>query len=245
MDFLFIGTSGWTYRHWKGDFYPHDLPVSQWFSHYCSQFNAVEINATFYHRFQDATFLKWYERTPPGFCFVLKIPRIITHRKFLSDCFDEIREFSRQAGLLKEKLGCMLMQLPPGLKCNKKLLEKSLDAFPESVRLAVEFRHASWYEEGVIKLLLRKGVSFVNADSPQRTIDFSLQTAFPYLRFHGRNGWYNSDYTEEELRKAAVYFAGLTLSREQPGFAFFNNDFGGFAPRNAIRLMEMTRELLV
>ena len=60
MDFLFIGTSGWTYRHWKGDFYPHDLPVSQWFSHYCSQFNAVEINATFYHRFKDATFLKWY-----------------------------------------------------------------------------------------------------------------------------------------------------------------------------------------
>lgn len=242
VNHFFIGTSGWTYGHWKGNFYPADLPVSQWFSFYCSRFNAVEINATFYRRFQDTTYLKWYEKTPPGFCFVLKVPKIITHRKYIQDCFDEIREFSRQAMLLKEKLGCILLQLPPGLKRDKERLEKALDAFSGPIRLAVEFRHASWYDDAVTELLYQRGISFVNADSPKKAIDFSLKTAFPYLRFHGRTGWYNSDYTEEELRKVAAYLAGFALRRDQPCFAFFNNDFGGFAPRNALRLIELTGE---
>ncbi len=242
MNHLFIGTSGWTYGHWKGNFYPADLPMSQWFSFYCSRFNAVEINATFYRRFPDATYLRWYEATPPGFCFVLKVPKIITHRKYLLDCFAEISEFSRQAMLLKEKLGCLLMQLPPGLKCDKERLKKALEAFPGTIRLAVEFRNAGWYAEDVKEFLFQRGISFVNADSPKKAVDFTLKTAFPYLRFHGRTGWYNSDYSEEELRKVAAYFTGLVLRRDQPGFVFFNNDFGGFAPRNALRLIELTAE---
>lgn len=135
------------------------------------------------------------------------------------------------------------MQLPPGLKYDKVRLERALDAFFGSIRLAIEFRHGSWYEEGVTELLYQRDVSFVNADSPKKAIDFSLKAVFPYLRFHGRTGWYNSDYTEKKLCEVATYFSNATLSHERPGFAFFNNDFGGFAPKNALHLIELTGEM--
>src|SRR5512136_2995851 len=109
-----IGTSGWTYDHWKGTFYPDGLAKSRWFDYYAEQFPAVEVNATFYRRFADQTYVKWLERAPAGFIYVLKAPKLITHRKYLVDAEEDIRLFWRSACILEDKLGLVLLQVAPG-----------------------------------------------------------------------------------------------------------------------------------
>lgn len=155
------------------------------------------------------------------------------------NCSGEITEFSRQAMLLKEKLGCLLVQLPPGLRYDEQLLFSALDVFPREIRLAVEFRNKQWYKNSVLDRLFQKGIAVVLVDSPEKSLDCTLKSIFPYLRFHGRTGWYSSFYSDEELYQVAKFLSGVELTKEKPGFVFFNNDFGGFAPRNAIRLLKL------
>jgi uncharacterized protein YecE (DUF72 family) len=138
---FFIGTSGWTYDHWKGCFYLQNLPKKSWFDYYASQFSAVGVNATFYRAFNDQTYENWKERTSRGFGYVLKTPEQITHRKFLVDVDDDIKTYYRSCALLQEKFGLILLQIAPNMPYDLDRLKKSLMAFPDPYRVAVEFRH--------------------------------------------------------------------------------------------------------
>ena len=162
-----IGTSGWTYDHWKGLFYPQDCPKSRWFDYYATHFLTVEINATFYRTFKDETYRKWYERAPADFCYVLKAPKTITHRKYLVDAGVEIEAFDRSAALLQDKLGIILLQIAPGTPYDLERLKRALMTFHDPRKVAVEFRNKRWFTEETKRLLEELGTTFCDADSPK------------------------------------------------------------------------------
>jgi uncharacterized protein YecE (DUF72 family) len=236
MQFL-IGTSGWTYDHWKGSFYPADLAKSRWFDYYAAQYPAVEVNATFYRTFADQTYLKWRERAPAGFTYVLKAPRFITHRKYLADAGDEIRAFWRSASLLEDKLGLILLQVAPATPFDLERLRQALLAFGDPRRVAVEFRRKDWLNDQTVTLLRDCGAAFVSVDSPRvRPVDW-VTSQVGYLRLHGRSHWYSHDYTPAELDEIAETARHMAANGAKMVYIFFNNDFEGYAPRNALALM--------
>ena len=235
----YVGTSGWSYPHWHKKFYPEDLPKSRWFEFYLQNFSTVEVNATFYRRFKDQTYEKWRERVSEEFRYVLKAPRLITHRKYLKDTDDLIAEFWRSASLLREKLGLILLQLAPSTPYDPLRLQKALQAFGDPTKIAVEFRHKRWLTEETRELLRETGAVFCTADSPKTELMDWVTSETAYLRLHGRKKWYAYNYSEEELRE----LVRLTQKMQQKGarvfYIFFNNDFEGYAPHNALRLKQM------
>ncbi len=240
--FYFIGTSGWTYDHWRGSFYPQDLAKSRWFDFYAGQFNAVEINATFYRAFQDQTYLKWKARAPEIFRYVLKAPKTITHRKLLRESEPDIRAFSRSAGLLGEKFGMILLQVAPSQPYDPGLLLAALQAFDDPGRVAVEFRHPRWYNPEIERLLSSAGAAFCNVDSPRQDLTEILTSNRAYLRLHGHEHWYASDYSDEELAGIAELARRLVSRGAEEVYIFFNNDIGGYAPANALFLQKTLLE---
>lgn len=239
-DFL-IGTSGWSYAHWKGIFYPEGLPRSRWFEYYAARFPTVEVNATFYRRFRDETYRKWYDKAPPGFTYVLKAPRLITHRKYLSGVNEEIRDFYRSASLLRDRLGLILLQLAPATPYEPERLRSALLAFGRPDRVAVEFRHERWLTDEVRQLLRQLGAVFCNADSPVTPLSHWVTGEAAYLRLHGRSQWYTHDYSDEELIGIAGHARAMATAGAQRVYIFFNNDTNGYAPKNAQSLAEILR----
>jgi uncharacterized protein YecE (DUF72 family) len=234
---FFVGTSGWTYDHWKGSFYPEGLAKSRWFDHYAAIFSTVEINATFYRAFANQTYQKWRTRVPEGFRYVLKVPRRITHRKYLVDAGSEIREFCRSASLLEDRLGLLLLQLAPQTPVDPDLLRKAILDFDEPRRVAVEFRRREWLNDEVRALLAGCGATFVSVDSPrQKPLDWVTSQA-GYIRLHGRSRWYSHDYTPAELQEIAEVARRMAASGAKTVYIFFNNDFEAYAPKNALALM--------
>jgi uncharacterized protein YecE (DUF72 family) len=241
---FFIGTSGWTYDHWRGCFYPQELAKSRWFDFYASRFNAVEINATFYRTFKDQTYLNWKARAPQKFSYVLKAPKTITHRKLLRDVETDIQEFSRSAALLGEKFGMILLQVAPSLPYDTGLLLSALQAFTDPRRVAVEFRHRRWYNPEIENLLSSVGAAFCNVDSPRQALTEILTSDRAYLRLHGHEQWYASDYSGKDLRKIADLARRLAVRGARKVYIFFNNDIGGYAPANALTLQQLLSEIV-
>jgi len=233
---FWIGTSGWTYEHWKGVFYPENLPRNHWFEYYWERFSTVEINATFYHGFKDQTYRNWYARTPPGFRFVLKAPRWITHRKFLQDVSQDIQKFYTSASLLQEKLGMILLQIAPNTPYDLERLRNALLAFDDPHKVAIEFRRAEWLNEATFDLLKSLGATFCSADAPGSHLSETLTSKTAYLRLHGRTHWYSHDYSEAELNEVADLARRLGEQGAQRVYIFFNNDFEAHAPYNALAL---------
>lgn len=236
---FFIGTSGWTYDHWKDRFYPHDLPKSRWFDYYAAQFNSVEINATFYRTFKDTTYDKWRERAPQGFGYVLKAPRLITHRKYLLEVGEDIRRFYQSCELLQEKFELVLLQVAPQLSYDLPRLQKALSAFPDPSRVAVEFRRPEWNTRQTMDLLNGFGATFCNVDSPRQKITSYLTSKRAYLRLHGRQHWYSYNYSHDELQEIAALARNLVEKGAENVYIFFNNDFDGHAPANALALKSL------
>lgn len=236
-----IGTSGWTYPSWKGHFYPEDLPQRRWFEYYTVQFPAVEVNATFYRRFKDTTYLNWRERAPEGFRYVLKAPRPITHRKYLAGVEEDVAEFWRSASLLEDRLGLILLQLAPRTPYDPACLKGALLAFADPKKVAVEFRHDRWLTEETRNILEETGSVFCTADSPKNRLMDWLTSDAGYIRLHGRKKWYSYDYSREELREIAALARILAKRGAQTVYIFFNNDAGGYAPKNALALKQMLR----
>lgn len=234
-----IGTSGWTYDHWKGTFYPADLPKTKWFNYYCTQFSTVEVNATFYRFFKDQTYHKWRDNSPDGFIYVLKVPKLITHRKYLIDTEREIHDFYRSASMLEKKFGLILLQLAPQTPYDPQRLRNALAAFKDPRRIAVEFRHAQWFTDEIREILKEAGAVFCSVDSPKIGLMDWVTSDAAYIRMHGRSGWYNADYSDQQLQEVVDLCAGMTAQGAETIYIFFNNDFHGFAPRNALRLREM------
>lgn len=182
---FFIGTSGWTYDHWKGRFYPADLAKSHWFDFYARQFSSVEVNATFYRTFKDQTYLRWKERAPQGFVYVLKAPRLITHRKFLLDVGDLVQIFYHSCSILADKFELILLQVAPQTPYDLDSLYAALRAFPDPGKVAVEFRRTEWLNPDTMNVLKSLGATLCNVDSPRQQMTEYLTSDKTYLRLHG------------------------------------------------------------
>jgi uncharacterized protein YecE (DUF72 family) len=227
-----IGTSGYQYKHWKGLFYPADLPQKQWFAHYAKHFDTVEINNTFYGLPTAETFDAWRKQAPPGFLFALKFSRYGSHLKRLKDPRATIKLFLERAKHLRNLLGPILVQLPPNWRVDPGRLREFLQAAPRSVRWAVEFRDPSWLCEEIFMLLERHNAALcihdMIKDHPRRvTADWA------YLRFHGQH--YGGSYTPEQLQAEAQWIKNQ-LAGAKDVYAYFNNDAQGHAVTNAADL---------
>ncbi len=234
-----IGTSGWSYRHWReGAFYPPGLKTGEQLEHYSRVFDCVELNSTFYHTPRDTTLAGWVARTPDGFLFAYKGSRAITHTRRLGDVAELVAFVLGRARLLGGKLGPVLWQLPPAFRCDLDRLAAFLDLLQTDLRHAFEFRHESWFQTETYALLQRHGAALVWADTPAFPLVKRATAPFLYLRLHGHERLYASCYTDDELAawaaevRAAVA-AGLDC------YIFFDNDAEGYAPRNAVTLRDM------
>lgn len=230
-----VGCSGWQYRHWRGDFYPADLPQRQWLEHYARQFDTVEVNNSFYRLPSEGIFDTWRARTPARFLFAVKASRFLTHMKKLKDPADPVDRLFSRALELQGKLGPVLYQLPRQMPKNIERLEQFLQALPRRLKHAVEFREPSWYGEDVLRLLRRHNVALCLHDMPGSAAPPEVTARFTYVRFHGASGRYNGAYPIETLEYWARWLTGTNV----PAFVYFNNDIGGHAPRDAKTLMAL------
>ncbi|MBW2039377.1 MAG: DUF72 domain-containing protein [Deltaproteobacteria bacterium] len=239
MGRLFIGTSGYSYKHWPGVFYPPDLPQSRWLEFYCQHFDTVELNVTFYRLPARKTFEGWYKKTPADFVFAAKGSRFITHIKRMRECRQPVRVYKENASGLGEKLAIVLWQLPPNLKYNKGRLVEFCDLlkdeYPET-RHAFEFRHESWLQEDCYDILTSHGFALCIPLSPAYPRGEHMTAPFTYLRFHSGEVLGNSCYTDEELRQWASKIRGWL--EERGLYIYFNNDAFGFAIDNAKKLRD-------
>ena len=232
-----IGCSGWQYKHWRGDFYPADMPADRWLPHYASAFDTVELNNSFYRLPSAEAFGRWRERTPADFLFAVKASRYLTHLKKLKDPVDPLGRFFGAAGALGPKLGPVLYQLPPNWPANLERLREFLNALSPGFRHAMEFRHPSWYAPEVLDALRSAGVALCLHDMTGSSTGRMSIGPFVYVRFHGVTR-YGGRYDDDSLAS----WAGWLAAEHDDGrdvFAYFNNDVGGHAPRDAVRLAEM------
>lgn len=238
---IYIGTSGWQYYHWYQKFYPQNLKSKDFLSFYAKEFNTVEVNTSFYHFTREKTFENWRSKVPKDFLFSIKLHRLFTHfRKLKLKTEDKkiLKETINSYFALKENLGPILIQLPPSLKKDLKLLKnffQVLDPF-RKLKFAIEFRHSSWLEKDVYQFLKEKKVAFVISDSPRWKTDIKKTTDFVYLRFHGKPKIFASKYKKEELRDWAKKIKKL---KPKILFSYFNNDFEGYAVENAIEFKKI------
>ena len=232
-----IGTSGWVYRHWQGLFYPANLPQKQWFAYYARSFDTVEINSTFYHLHNASVFEHWRQQAPGGFLYSIKASRIITHNQRLEGCQDTLETFLSRASLLGETLGPVLFQLPPSFSLDLSRFESFLALLPQGFSYAMEFRNPTWLTEEVFALLERFGVALCIHDMPPLQVPLRITAKFVYLRFHGDVD-HAGDYPLETL--AAWVERIQTWQRNGLAvFAYFNNDTGGMAVRNALTVKQL------
>ncbi len=235
----YIGCSGYFYWGWKGKFYPEDLKPNQWFKYYSNVFDTVEINSTFYHFPKASTIKKWYKDSPENFVFSVKVNKTITHLKKFKDSEDLINQFYKTVSEnLKEKLGTFLFQLPPSYKYSKNNLQKIVTQLNPEFKNVVEFRHKSWWNEDVYRTLKEYNICFCSISSPKLPEDLIKTSDFGYVRFHGKERWYDYDYSDEELEK---WTEKIKKANFKECFIYFNNDYNAYAPKNALTLKEMLK----
>lgn len=236
-----VGTSGWQYRHWRGDFYPQKLPVARWFEHYAGVFSTVELNNSFYRQPDNDTWEHWHDQAPPGFRYAVKANRFITHMKRFKEPEEPIERFLDGAERLKAHLGPVLFQAPPNFHRTAENLQR-LDVFfaavPRRVHCVIEFRHMSWYDDETYELLRRRHVSFCIHDMTRLVTPVIATGPIAYVRFHGSGARYGGDYSDGMLRDWTKRIRDLSRDVESV-WCYFNNDIGGYAPGNALALREM------
>jgi len=232
---VFVGTSGWQYDSWRGKFYPEKLPKSRWLEHYATRFRTVEVNNTFYRLPGPDTFAEWARRTPDGFVIVPKLSRYLSHIKRLRDPEEPVQRFLEHSAPLGAKRGPLLLQLPPDFQTDVGRLDAALAQFPRDVRVAVEFRHRSWYADDVCAVLDRHNAALVLADRASRPTGPLWRTAdWAYVRLHHGRGLPPPCYGRGALRAWAQRLRELWGS-DADAYVFFNNDGRACAPRDAAR----------
>jgi uncharacterized protein YecE (DUF72 family) len=226
------GTSGFSYKGWKGPFYPEDLPQKKWLEYYASQLPAVELNNTFYRMPKESVVAAWAEQVPESFRFTLKASRRITHFKRLKDAGDEATFFLRSSSALGERLGALLFQLPPNLKCDLERLDAFLDLLPEGTPAAFEFRHESWRDAAVLERLRAREFAWVVADAEDEDAPELLTTApWAYLRLR-----------RESYDRAALsdWATRLSASGCESALVYFKHEEAGAGPRLASDFLEIS-----
>jgi uncharacterized protein YecE (DUF72 family) len=244
LDRIRVGCSGWQYKHWRGDFYPAQLPTSRWFEHYARVFDTVEINNSFYRWPAPETFEKWRQQATPGFVYAVKASRFLTHMKKLKDPEEPLERTFENVRHLRAHRGPLLYQLPPRWGVNLERLEhflRTLRAAPDAGPYhAIEFREPSWYAEPVFELLREHGVALCLHDMQGSATGMMSVGPFVYVRFHFGTQRYGGRYDDSRLDEWAAWLAGRARTG-MPVFAYFNNDTGGHAPRDAVRLRDRIR----
>ncbi|HOK08867.1 MAG TPA: DUF72 domain-containing protein [Candidatus Hydrogenedens sp.] len=243
---IYIGTSGWSYPHWaKGVFYPKSVPTQNWLIYYASIFNAVEVNSTFYRLPNPSLLKKWLDITPTNFMFSIKIWRRISHDLRLKNVHKEIDDFYQSVLPLQEKIKVYLLQTPPSFIPDINLLDEFLCAWSERFTnslLAVELRNKKCFHEEIFNVMSKHNVSLCLEDYKGCEIDDVITANWIYIRKHGSTGRYQGEYTQQQLKSEAEKIKQwVTESKEV--FIFFNNDFGGYAPKNALQLIEFIKNI--
>jgi uncharacterized protein YecE (DUF72 family) len=238
---IYIGCSGWNYRHWRGAFYPDRLRVKDWFAFYAERFNTVEINNSFYRLPKSETFDAWRAQAPPGFRYAVKANRFITQAKKLKDCAEPIARMMAPTRHLGSALGPILYQLPPSLGLNLARLEAFLALLPRDLTHVFEFRDTSWYTDDVLALLDQCHAGFVVHDFPEKASPRWVAGELAYVRFHGGLGKYHGRYRDEVL----VDWYGWMIQQAEAGravWAYFNNDVQAAAIHDALSLKAMVEQ---
>ena len=226
------GTSGYSYKEWRGPFYPKDLPADQWLSFYAQQLPAVEINNTFYRMPRTEVVAGWAAAVPDGFRFSIKASRRITHQLKLANAEEPLRYLAERVAVLEHKLGAVLFQLPPAMRKNTERLKATLQAWPRELPAAFEFRHPSWQDNEVQDLLAEHGAALCFAEDDQTGSAALIRTApWTYLRLR------RSSYSTAELKPQ---LKAVAQSGVDAALAFFKHEDAGAGPALARRLLMLS-----
>ena len=240
MGSIWIGTSGWSYDHWTNVLYPEGLAPSHRLAHYVQRFDTVELNASFYRWPRESTFAGWRNRLPPGFRLTVKAPRGLTHAKKLYAPEVWIERIARCWHELGDKRAVLIVQLPPAMARDDARLGYFLERMPAWIPVAVEFRHESWNDEEVFRLLEAHGAAYCVMSGANLPCLLRVTAPFAYVRMHGPDHDHLSggSYSDDDLR----WWADRIREWDSNGtdvFVYFNNDGGGNAVRNAETLKRM------
>jgi uncharacterized protein YecE (DUF72 family) len=233
---IWIGTSGWHYGHWKGSFYPEDLPAAQMLAWYAERFDTVELNNTFYRLPPEGAAENWCRTVPRDFCFAVKGSRFITHMKKLRDPEIALERFFSRIEPLGRKLGPILFQLPPRWELNLERLSAFLNALPSGHRYAFEFRDPEWHVEAAYRLLEKHNAAFCTFELEGFTAPIRQTADFAYLRLHGPGKKYQGSYNSQTL---TMWARRINSWRLDAVHVYFDNDERGFAAANASELATM------
>lgn len=232
-----VGCSGWFYWHWRGGFYPEELPRIDWFRHYAENFDTVELNAPFYSWPTIATVKSWIQQAEQSedFVYTVKVSELITHVKKFEDTRELVLDFGFIADMLGPRFGCFLFQLPPSFTFTPDRLSAIVDQLDPARRNVVEFRHKSWWNDSVYEALQKHGI-FCSCSGPRLPDEFVKTADDIYVRFHGTSRWYRHDYTPEEL---AIWAERICRCGAEQSWVYFNNDRDGHAIKNAKQLLSL------
>lgn len=235
---LLIGTSGWSYGHWSGNFYPEEVSWPDWLAYYATRFSTVEINNTFYHLPTERAVRSWHDTVPDDFRFAVKGSRLVTHYHRLTNADEAVTNFMDRMSSLGDKLSVVLWQLPPQLGADPGRLDAFLATLHSTgVRHAVEFRNESWLTEETFAVLRNHNAANVNVSSDRMPENLAVTADFVYVRFHGTST-YHGAYEKPALEPWAE-FLSAQMRAGLGGYVYFNNDAEGHAPKDAARLAEM------
>lgn len=226
-----VGCSGWSYRHWRGSFYPRELPTRRWFEHYTRRFDTVELNTTFYRLPSEKAVESWRDQAPPGFSFAVKASRLVTHFHRLANAEEAMETLWERLEPLGPMLGPMLFQLPPKFSADPARLRTFLESLPKAINPVFEFRDDSWWNAETYRALENAGAGFAMYDMGETRTPVLATSSTAYLRFHGPGAKYDGSYSEDALRSWHRKLA--RLEGVETAWVYFNNDIGGHAPRNA------------
>jgi len=239
---IHIGTSGWSYKHWKGLYYPTDLKPTEWLTYFSGTFSITEINASFYRLPLKKTVEGWLKKVPGNFLFCPKINRYITHIKRLKEPEEPLERFFNVFEPMKHRMGPVLVQLPPSLKFDYEVAEhfySTLKKYYRAYRFAMEVRHDTWLAEDSLTLMAKYDVAFVISQSGKGFPYAETITAKDiYVRFHGPAELYSSSYSDEQLQNFANLFKQWHKEKHNV-WAFFNNDVHGYAIQNGVTLAKL------
>ncbi|WP_129714863.1 DUF72 domain-containing protein [Pedobacter sp. SYP-B3415] len=238
---VYIGTSGWSYKHWRGSFYPEKLAARRHLTYYAERYNAVELNTSFYRIPLPGTIEKWMTEFPPGFKICPKMSRFLSHMKKLNDPEEPLERFFGVIDRMAEFTGPVLIQLPDNLSFKPETVERFygiLEKRYSAYRFAMEVRHPSWFSAESISMMKTSGVTLVIAQSGLYPYHEEVTAKDIYLRFHGPSKLYDSSYSKKTLGG----YAEKIHSWQQDGhqvWAFFNNDIHTYAIKNADTLKKL------
>ena len=230
---ILAGTSGYSYKEWLGPFYPEKLPADKMLAYYAERLRTVEINNTFYRRPAESILAKWSQEVPDGFAFTLKAPRFITHMRRLKDVESSVAEFFRRAGVLGDRLGVVLFQLPPFLRKDLPLLRDFLSTVPPGQQVAIEFRHTSWMDDEVYTVLRERAVMLCVSDTDKGETSLVPTSDRGYLRMR------RLQYGDDDLQ---AWVERLASQPWKCAYVYFKHEEGGIGPQLARRFDELWRE---